>query len=259
MRSPCQAVCRVREEGTKVRFGRRGPLDDACPMRLIRSVLIVTLTTALVSGCAASHHRLRRQRPGRNTDAGGGRLTAAGQALLGKHGPDGKSAVEVIDSLDRMPVRTADRPSAPRLRPDVLLVSGDDAEVRLPIPADRFYLSVAPYIDTTHECFNHSLTTCKGELGGKDVDVSLVEEGSGKVSRGRGAPRSSTTGSSASGCRRTRQPPCGSPTRGKSPRRESPPTTTRRPVSRRCSWPEAPRRSACPHLVAATAARRGSP
>ena len=105
----------------------------------------------------------------------------AGQALLAKHALTGKSAMEVIDTLDRMPIEERPTDLKASVRPDTLLVSGDGAEVSLPIPADRFYLSVAPYVDSTHECFNHSLTTCKGELGGEDVEVSLVEEGSGTV------------------------------------------------------------------------------
>ena len=148
-------------------------------MRLHRPLLVAVTCTAALSGCAGTPTE-----PAQGTSTGSQATSApapSGRALLAKHALTGKSAVEVINELDRMPLE--DRPADLRasVRPDVLLVSGDDAEVSLPIPADRFYLSVAPYVDTTHECFNHSLTTCKGELGGEDVEVSLIEEGSGKV------------------------------------------------------------------------------
>lgn len=39
---------------------------------------------------------------------------------------------------------------------------------------------MAPYVDQTHECFNHSLTTCKGELASKAMQVRIVDE-HGKV------------------------------------------------------------------------------
>ena len=151
-------------------------------MRLTRSALVVTLATVLVAGCAAAPtaDRDETSRVTTSTQAATG-PSAAGQALLAKHDLSGKSAVEVIDLLDRMPVGQRPKDLMASVRPDVLIVSGDDAEVSLPIPADRFYLSVAPYVDTTHDCFNHSLTTCKGELGGEDVEVSLVEDGTGAV------------------------------------------------------------------------------
>lgn len=149
-------------------------------MRVHRALVLAAVCTTVLAGCAATP----TDTPTSSATATAGSSsapTAAGEALLAKHALTGRSAVEVIDSLDRMSVK--DRPADLRasVRPDTLVVSGDDAEVALTLPADRFYLSVAPYVDTTHECFNHSLTTCKGELGGKDVDVSLVEDGSGRV------------------------------------------------------------------------------
>lgn len=149
-------------------------------MRLTSSVVVLVLGTVLVAGCTAPTPTTDR------TSATSRSQTAvpppaAGQALLAKHALSGRSAVEVIDSLDRMPVEKRPADLMASVRPDALLVSGDGAEVSLPIPPDRFYLSVAPYVDATHDCFNHSLTTCRGELGGKDVEVSLVEDGSGTL------------------------------------------------------------------------------
>lgn len=63
---------------------------------------------------------------------------------------------------------------------DHLLLTTDAGEATLPLPADLFYVSVAPFAETTHECFYHSLTTCQGEL--VDTPVTLtVTDGDGTV------------------------------------------------------------------------------
>lgn len=98
--------------------------------------------------------------------------------LLAEHGLAGKDATEIIDELDRLAV--AERPTdlMASVRVDELLVSeaSSGEEVALELPEDRFYLSLAPYVDSTHECFYHSLTTCKGELAGEDVQVTVTTD-----------------------------------------------------------------------------------
>ena len=64
---------------------------------------------------------------------------------------------------------------------DDRLAKKAENEFTLDLPADRFHLSVAPYLDRTHECFYHSLTTCKAELAARDVVITVVAETSGKV------------------------------------------------------------------------------
>lgn len=67
------------------------------------------------------------------------------------------------------------------VRPGELLVSAGGEEFSLGVPEDRFYLSVAPYVDRTHDCFHHSLTTCTGELASTDVQVQIVDKTNDKV------------------------------------------------------------------------------
>ena len=45
-----------------------------------------------------------------------------------------------------------------------LLVITEDSRISVAMPKDEFYLSVGPYIDSTHLCVNHSATGCRGEL-----------------------------------------------------------------------------------------------
>lgn len=101
--------------------------------------------------------------------------------LLTRYGLAGMGTVEIIDHLDRL--GRAERPAElmASVRPDELLVASGEGEVALPVPDDQFYLSVAPYVDHTHECFYHSLTTCTGELASEDVQVQIVDEADGTV------------------------------------------------------------------------------
>ena len=148
-------------------------------MRATRPLLALGLAIGLLSGCASTPSTPDPMgSPSIQTPSA---TSSSGEALLAKHDLSGKDAVAVIDSLDRMSLEARPATLRASVRPDGLLISGDDTSVTLPIPGERFYLSVAPYVNQTHECFHHSLTTCKGELGGKQVHVKLVEDGTGKM------------------------------------------------------------------------------
>lgn len=103
------------------------------------------------------------------------------QQILAEHGLQDLDTSEVIDRLDRLAGEERPADLMASVRPDELQLVADGREASLPIPDDRFYLSVAPYVDQTHDCFYHSLTTCQGELGGEDVDVRIVDTGTGEV------------------------------------------------------------------------------
>ncbi len=89
----------------------------------------------------------------------------------------------LVDALDRLPADERPQDLIASVRPDHVLVSVADGEQEVPLtlPDDLFYVSFAPYVDGTHECFYHSLTTCHGELGGQEVDVVLTDEDTGDV------------------------------------------------------------------------------
>jgi hypothetical protein len=87
----------------------------------------------------------------------------------------------VIDRLDSLPVGSRPAELRASVRPGGLIVTDTrfGASATLDLPDDQFYLSVAPYLDRTHECFHHSLTTCRGELGGRDVHVTVTDRATG--------------------------------------------------------------------------------
>ncbi|HLS00495.1 MAG TPA: CueP family metal-binding protein, partial [Beutenbergiaceae bacterium] len=85
------------------------------------------------------------------------------------------NARDLIDTLDKAPLD--DRPTfTASIRPDAVIVEQDGQQQRFAMPDDEFYVAVAPYLNETHECTYHSLTTCVGEMGGEEVGVVVVEE-----------------------------------------------------------------------------------
>ena len=90
---------------------------------------------------------------------------------------DGK---ELVDSLDRTPI--SQRPSyIASVRADEVLLDVGGEQGSVPLPADEFYVSIAPYVNRTHECTYHSLTTCVGELSGEPVHVVVTDDAGNTV------------------------------------------------------------------------------
>ncbi|WP_337005143.1 MULTISPECIES: CueP family metal-binding protein [unclassified Microbacterium] len=101
------------------------------------------------------------------------------EEALAAHDLAGLDVREVIERLDAMPV--ADRPTdlVASVQPEALVLrAADDREVRLPMPDDEVYVSVAPFREQTHECHFHSLTTCIGELTDTEVHLTLTTDDS---------------------------------------------------------------------------------
>lgn len=93
-------------------------------------------------------------------------------ASLGLAGLDGRQIVEKLDQ-DSTP---RPLPMKASVRSDRVVVGNGKAEVGVPITGDDgFYLSIAPYATRTHECYFHSLATCKGELTGRSVHVTITD------------------------------------------------------------------------------------
>lgn len=103
-------------------------------------------------------------------------MESSQQDLLGTYGLEGLDAKEIIAHLDQLAV--AERPTdlIASVMPDHLVLTSSETEVTMPLPEDSFYLSVAPYVEQTHECHFHSLTTCLGELSNENVEVTIVDD-----------------------------------------------------------------------------------
>lgn len=163
-----------------VRCGTNGPRGWTVPVRqngaVKRHVIAAAGVFALtLTGCSTHAPEADRTPPGPSTGA-------IDQAeFLAAHDLDGMDGEQVVDHLDRMPVTDRSTELMASVRADQLLLTDAEQEVALPLAEGEFYLSVAPYVDRTHECFYHSLTTCRGELTNQDIDVRIVDDTSGEV------------------------------------------------------------------------------
>lgn len=90
--------------------------------------------------------------------------TESQDTFLTAHGLAAMDAVEIIDHLDRQKVTERPTDLIASVRADELLLSSGDQEVVVDLPDNQTYVSIAPYLTSTHDCFYHSLTTCLGEL-----------------------------------------------------------------------------------------------
>lgn len=57
-----------------------------------------------------------------------------------------------------------------------LIVNENGKKTSYDLPEDEFFVSIAPFIESTHECAIHSLTGCQGELAAKNFDVFIQDE-----------------------------------------------------------------------------------
>ncbi|WP_248574046.1 CueP family metal-binding protein [Ureibacillus massiliensis] len=71
--------------------------------------------------------------------------------------------------------RTLDAKSASISSERLIVTENDGQEVIYELPKDEFFISIAPYINQTHPCEIHSLTSCQGELVNEQFDVSIVD------------------------------------------------------------------------------------
>lgn len=58
----------------------------------------------------------------------------------------------------------------------LIVTTSDNSEKAYQLPSDEFFVSIAPYVNTTHPCAIHSLTGCQGELANESFDVYIEDE-----------------------------------------------------------------------------------
>lgn len=152
-------------------------------LRLPRSTApaALALMLAFAAGCSSDTDTAGSN----STSAAAPTQTSAGaeagsaDAILARHGLEGKDTRAIIDELDRT---HADRDAGlmASVRQDTLVLKDDSGEATLPMPADVTYVSIAPFVNQTHECFFHSLATCQGEMVNTPVTLKFTDA-SGKV------------------------------------------------------------------------------
>ena len=95
-------------------------------------------------------------------------------AFLQKYGLDGLSVEEIVYSLDS--TKSDPVGIGASITSKYLVLYDNREEIKLALPEDKFYLSLAPYITQTHSCMTHNLSSCQGELVNKTVNVIITDE-----------------------------------------------------------------------------------
>lgn len=62
----------------------------------------------------------------------------------------------------------------------LIVTDEDGSESIYDLPEDEFFVSIAPFIQETHPCTNHSLTGCQGEMVEQDFDI-YIEDTEGNI------------------------------------------------------------------------------
>lgn len=112
---------------------------------------------------------------GAGSSAGSAPAESAAQAMLARHGLAGLNPEQVVEKLDQSPDARPLAFGGSVRRGEVILMEGEQ-QATLPLSGDRFYLSVAPFVDSTHECFFHSLGGCQGEMVKRDIHVMITTQ-----------------------------------------------------------------------------------
>lgn len=94
-------------------------------------------------------------------------------AFLAEHGLAGKTAEQIVDTLDQTP-QARPLPLSASVTSTALKLSSGAQSYTLPL-GDKFYLSFAPYQRQTHPCFNHSLSGCQGEMPNTPFNVTITD------------------------------------------------------------------------------------
>ena len=119
----------------------------------MRRTLFLSLISMLVSGSA---------------------LAATSQTdFLAQYGLAGKNTQQIVEAIDQNP-QARPLPFSASITSTELKLSDGQQAYAFPL-ADKFYLSVAPYENQTHPCFNHSLSGCQGEMPNTAFDIKVTD------------------------------------------------------------------------------------
>lgn len=136
----------------------------------ISAVLPAVLAALVVglAGCSAP--------AGQAPESAAGTTASSNQAaFLAEHGWADMSAEQIVEAIDQDDTaRPLDFKAS--VRPGELILGDAQGEYSLPLTSDDgFYLSIAPFVNRTHDCYFHSLATCKGELAGDTMHVTITD------------------------------------------------------------------------------------
>ncbi|WP_274310431.1 CueP family metal-binding protein [Solibacillus daqui] len=87
---------------------------------------------------------------------------------------------EIKELVQDYSVRNITAKSVSITSKQLFVTDNDGTEQVYNLPKDEFFVSIAPYINETHPCDNHSLTGCQGEMVSEQFNV-YIEDAEGNV------------------------------------------------------------------------------
>lgn len=94
-----------------------------------------------------------------------------------KYDLEGLTVEEIVGKLDSSIEDSGFKAS---IKAQELIIEDGNTKIRLEVPENLFYISMAPYIESIHPCGNHSLVTCRGEIKNELFDV-LIKNNDGET------------------------------------------------------------------------------
>lgn len=83
---------------------------------------------------------------------------------------------DIKELVNEYSVGTFDDVSASITSHELIVTDKKQKQTKYALPEDEFFVSIAPFVQVTHDCAIHSLTGCQGELVEKDFDVYIQDE-----------------------------------------------------------------------------------
>src|SRR5699024_238480 len=90
------------------------------------------------------------------------------------------SATDIKQLVQDYTMGEAEAASASITSSELIVTDDSEEETAYDLPEDEFFVSIAPFVNETHECTIHSLTGCQGEMVNEDFDIH-IENSSGNV------------------------------------------------------------------------------
>lgn len=88
--------------------------------------------------------------------------------------------IEIKELVHDYTIGKAEAASASITSSELIVTDDNNNEEVYKLPKDEFFVSIAPYINESHPCDIHSLTTCQGELVNEEFQVH-IEDASGNI------------------------------------------------------------------------------
>src|SRR5699024_7421703 len=87
-----------------------------------------------------------------------------------------KEAQDIKEMVHDYSVGNIDDVTASITFQELIVTDSGNKEMSYELPEEKFFVSIAPFIEKTHDCSIHSLTGCQGELVEEEFEVYIQDK-----------------------------------------------------------------------------------